>query len=174
MAAELVLGPALQYEVEQFLYQEAALLDERRYTQWLGLLAEDIHYHLPVRMNRLRRDLAQEYTRPGEQAHFDDRLPSLKARVGRLESGMAWSETPASRTRRLISNVRLQLAEAAQELEVRSHFLVYRSRQESEVDLFAGERLDRLRRGPGGWRIARRTIHLDQATLHTGNLGLFF
>ena len=29
----------LQYEVEQFLYAEAALLDARRYRDWLALLA---------------------------------------------------------------------------------------------------------------------------------------
>ena len=40
---------ALQYEVEQFLYAEAAMLDARRYREWLELIAEDIHYWMPIR-----------------------------------------------------------------------------------------------------------------------------
>jgi 3-phenylpropionate/cinnamic acid dioxygenase small subunit len=31
-------------EVEQFLYREARLLDERRFHEWLELLTEDIRY----------------------------------------------------------------------------------------------------------------------------------
>ena len=41
----------LEREVEQFLYMEAELLDDRRYSDWIELIADDIHYHMPIRRN---------------------------------------------------------------------------------------------------------------------------
>lgn len=71
----------LQFEVEQWLYAEAALLDERRYDEWLGLLADDIHYWMPLRRTTTARETANEFTQPGDMAFFDDDLAMLKMRV---------------------------------------------------------------------------------------------
>jgi 3-phenylpropionate/cinnamic acid dioxygenase small subunit len=87
----------LQYEVEQFLYAEAALLDARRYRDWLELLADDIHYWMPIRRTVTTADLDLEFTKPGEMAYFDDDRPMLEMRVKKLEAGSAWSEDPPSR-----------------------------------------------------------------------------
>ncbi len=57
-----------QHLVEQFYYTEAALLDDRRYREWLGLFANDVHYLVPIRRTRLRADLDKEFTKPGEMA----------------------------------------------------------------------------------------------------------
>ena len=60
------------------------------------------------------------------------------------------------------------------ELEVSSYFLVYRSRSsEPNPELFSGERRDLLRRTGAGWRLARRTILLDQAVIGARNLSIF-
>src|SRR5205823_11091244 len=80
----------LQHEIEQFLYHEAALLAEREYRDWLGLFAEDIHYWMPTRYNRLRRELHREFSEPDETAFFDEDYDSLSRRITRLETGMAW------------------------------------------------------------------------------------
>lgn len=39
-------------EIEQFLYREARLLDDRQFQEWLDLLTDDIRYWMPVRSNR--------------------------------------------------------------------------------------------------------------------------
>ena len=39
-------------EVEQFLYREARLLDERRFHEWLELLTDDVRYWMAGRRNR--------------------------------------------------------------------------------------------------------------------------
>jgi 3-phenylpropionate/cinnamic acid dioxygenase small subunit len=39
-------------EVEQFLYREARLLDERRFHEWLELFTEDVRYRMAGRRNR--------------------------------------------------------------------------------------------------------------------------
>jgi biphenyl 2,3-dioxygenase beta subunit len=79
---------------------------------------------------------------------------------------------PPSRTRHLISNVRVK-NDDGNEIEVHSNFLVYRTRMETDQDLFVGMRKDILRRVNGGFKIARRTIILDQAVLAAKNISIF-
>lgn len=52
------VSPQLQHEIEQFLYAEAALLDDHNLDEWFTLMAPDIHYFMPVRSNRQQRELA--------------------------------------------------------------------------------------------------------------------
>jgi 3-phenylpropionate/cinnamic acid dioxygenase small subunit len=56
----------LKQEIEDFLYREADLLDERRYDEWLALLAEDVRYWMPMRRNVKVDDLEREFTREGQ------------------------------------------------------------------------------------------------------------
>ena len=60
------------------------------------------------------------------------------------------------------------------EVTVKSRFLVYRNRVETETDFLVGKREDLLRRVNGGWQIARRKIVLDQNVLLAKNLTVFF
>ena len=89
-------------------------------------------------------------------------------------TGTAWSEVPPSRTRHLVTNVQVDPGEPDSEVRVRSSFLVYRTQHEHNQDLFVGERDDILRRVGDQWKIARRTILLDQAVLSSANLSIFF
>jgi 3-phenylpropionate/cinnamic acid dioxygenase small subunit len=169
------VAPALQQEIEQFLYAEAALLDAREFDTWLSLLADDLHYFMPTRRTTLRRERDLEYSAADEVALFDEDKPSMVVRVRRLNTGLAWAEEPPSRTRHLVTNVRIA-DRGNGEYTVNSYFALHRSRLERDVDLFYGERIDRLRRVDGafGFQIARRTIHLDQATVLAPNLSMFF
>src|SRR5215472_4864210 len=162
----------LQHEVEQFLYTEAALLDDGKFHEWLGLLADDVHYWMPTRYNRTRRE--HEFSKPNEIAFFDEYKSSLTMRVKRLDTGMAWAEDPPSRTRHLVTNVQVRRRSAADEYDVTSSFLLYRTRLETDLNLFAGRREDVLRKTRAGWRIARRKILLDQNVVLAKNLSVFF
>jgi biphenyl 2,3-dioxygenase beta subunit len=161
-------------KIEDFLYLEAELLDDRRLRDWLDLLAEDIHYWMPVRYNPLERsdELEKELSKPGESYYFNDTKESLRVRVERLYAKNAWAEMPPSRTRRLITNIRLKKDDGS-ELEVHSNFLVYRTRMESDQDIFVGTRRDILRRVKTDLKIARRMIILDQAVLAAKNISIF-
>jgi 3-phenylpropionate/cinnamic acid dioxygenase small subunit len=171
-----LVEPALQQTIEQFLYYEARLLDDRRLDEWYALLADDIHYFMPTRYNRLKREADREFSGPHEAALFDEDKLSLAQRIRRLHTGMAWAEDPPSRTRHLVSNVMIRPTSTPGEYEVDCYYLLYRSRLEREVEVFVGMRHDLLRRTdtPAGWQIARRTIILDQATLLARNLSFFF
>jgi 3-phenylpropionate/cinnamic acid dioxygenase small subunit len=169
----------LTQEVAEFLYREAELLDERRYTDWLGLLADDIRYWMPMRRNVKFGEEGREFTREGTDiAWFDEGKETLTRRVRQIETGIHWAEEPQSRVSHLVSNV--QLVEAspsaadAREVAVRCRFLIYRNRVETETDLLVGKREDVLRRAGEGWLIARRKIVLDQSVLLSKNLTVFF
>ncbi|WP_300679696.1 3-phenylpropionate/cinnamic acid dioxygenase subunit beta [Nocardioides sp.] len=178
----------LHFEVEQFYYEEAELLDDGRYVDWLDLLAEDLDYWMPTRTNRLRRQQGLSIAARGEAAFYDETRESLAWRIRRFDSGMAWAEDPPSRTRHLVTNVRVRHADpalnegfSADDLVVKSNFLVYRTRLQREENLFAGQRTDVLRRLPspegattGRLQVARREILLDVNVLASKNISTFF
>lgn len=169
------IGVELQHDIEQFLYAEAALLDDRKLEEWFALMAPDVHYFMPVRSNRQQREIAQEVSVVGDIAHFDETHELLYQRVRRFRLGTAWAEDPPSRTRHLVTNVRVRPTEGEDEYDVESNFLAYRTRLERDQDMFVGQRSDLLRRSSTGlgWQIARRTILLDQATVLTKNISIF-
>jgi len=169
----------LKQEIEEFLYREADLLDERRYEDWLALVAEDVRYWMPMRRNVKVGEAEREFTRAGRDINwFDEGKETLTRRVKQILTGMHWAEEPVSRISHMVSNVRLlevnpSAAEPA-EVTVRCRFLIYRNRVETETDILVGRREDLLRRVDGQWQIARRKIVLDQNVLLTKNLTFFF
>ena len=163
----------LQHKVEQFLYEEAALLDARRFRDWLALLADDIHYWMPIRRTVTISDLDLEFTKPGDIAFFDDDRDLLEMRVKRVETGSAWAEDPPSRSRHFVSNVRI-LDVAGDEVTVEVCFHLCRSRLETESNTWIGRRRDVLRVEGDSFRIAKRHIFLDQTVLLSNNLSTLF
>jgi 3-phenylpropionate/cinnamic acid dioxygenase small subunit len=170
----------LKQEIEEFLYEEAELLDQRHFTEWLDLLADDIVYFMPMRRNvAFGQHAASENTRLGQDiSWFDEDKWTLGKRVEQIMTGVHWAEEPLSRVCRMVSNVQLVDATpslaAPREVDVRSRFLVYQNRVEYETNLFVGKRMDRLRHIDGQWKIARREIVLDQSVLLAKNLSVFF
>jgi 3-phenylpropionate/cinnamic acid dioxygenase small subunit len=169
----------LTQEVEEFLYREADLLDERRYEEWLDLFTEDARYWMPMRRNVPSDEPEREFTREGADVNwFDEGKETLTRRVKQILTGVHWAEEPPSRVCHMVSNVLILRASPAgpspTEVVVKSRFLVYRNRVETETDFLVGKREDLLRRRDGQWRIARRKIVLDQSVLLTKNLTVFF
>ena len=172
--------------VEQFLYREARLLDERRFHDWLRLFTDDVHYWMTARSNRYPRSskaiaileadryAEEDPARSEELALFDEDIRTLTARVARLDTGMAWAEDPPSRTRHLITNIEIAPDASTDELTVHCNFIVYRSRGDTEQDFYVGARQDRLRHVDGTWKIASRRMILDQNVLTAKNLSIFF
>ena len=173
-------------DVEQFLYREARLLDERRFHLWLELFTDDVRYWMPARSTRYPRSskaiaildpdryAEDELTREDELAIFDETKATLGGRIARLDTGMAWAEDPPSRTRHIIANIEVEPGDATSELKVYSNFMVYRSRSETEQDFYVGARQDILRHVDGAWKIARRKLILDQNVLLAKNVSIFF
>lgn len=160
--------------VQHFLYEEAALLDAQRFDDWLARLAPEIRYWMPVRSDRQRSQRERSLGGPHDLAFFEETWEHLQQRVKRLASGRAWAEEPPSHTRRLVTNVRV---EALDDERVRaySNLLLYRTRHETDVQLFVGSREDELRPHDAfGWQIVARTIVLDATTVPSYSLSVFF
>lgn len=163
----------LWHEIYHFLTHEARLLDQRRFEEWVELFTDDAFYWAPPRSNRLSKDEAQEVGALGDLAYLEEDKESLRGRVKKLRTGMAWAEEPRSRTRHIIANVEVHPGNSESEVEVSSDFIVYRSRLETDQDFFVGTREDILRKVDGHWKIAKRTIILDHAVLTAKNLSIF-
>ena len=172
---QLFIDAELKYEIDQFLYFEASLLDERRYEDWYRLFADDLRYVMPNRMNRLAHEADQENTTARQFNLFDETKESLGWRVRQVASKKHWAEDPPSRARHLVTNVRVTPTDVADRYSVRCNFLIYRNRLESEVDIWVGERHDEIRRIEArAWQIARRTVILDQNVVLSKNFSIFF
>jgi len=167
-------------EIEEFLYDEANLLDERRFTEWLATLAEDLRYFMPMEYNvKFGEHATRELTRRDEQmSWFNEGKWSLGKRAEQIQTGVHWAEEPLSRVCRLVSNVQLTAittnAGGETEVDVTSRFLIYQNRCEYEQYFFVGDRFDRMRRTADGWKLAAREIRIHQNVLLAKNLSIFF
>lgn len=167
------LGNPLHAEIQEFLEDEAGALDDNDLMGWLGRMAPDILYRMPVRMTKDRAD-GSEFS--DGMFHFDEDHMTLSIKVSRLAlTQSAWAEKPPSRTRRFITGIKVfRLPSSENEYEVRSSMLLVRNRyQESQMELVSARRTDVIRRTDDGFKIAKRTIFVDQATIGTQNLAIF-
>jgi p-cumate 2,3-dioxygenase subunit beta len=155
MAAQL--GPAITREqIEDFLYAEAALLDDWRLQEWLELLTEDVTYSVPA------TDVPEGDAKNTLFLVADDAL-RIRSRVKQLLGKAAWAENPRSRTRRLISNVRIREM-TGDTIRVTANFVVYRMRMD-QVDTYVGRYEYTLVQRDGQLKIRERKAILDLEAL---------
>lgn len=143
-------------EVEDLFYEEAGLLDEWRLEEWLELLTKDAIYEVPP------TDVPEGDSRNTLFIIADDAI-RIRSRVKQLIGKSAWAENPRSRTRRMITNVRVLGAEGDGILAT-ANFAVYRMRYES-VDTYIGRYNYNLVRREGKLRIHERRAILDNEAL---------
>jgi p-cumate 2,3-dioxygenase subunit beta len=143
-------------EVEDLLYKEAALLDEWRLEEWMELLTEDAIYQVPP------TDVPEADARSTLFIIADDAF-RIRSRVKQLLGKSAWAENPHSRTRRIISNVRV-IGGDDEHIRVAANFVVYRMRYES-VDTYVGHYEYKLVRAGNELRIRERKAILDNEAL---------
>jgi 3-phenylpropionate/cinnamic acid dioxygenase small subunit len=154
-------------DIAEFLYREARLLDEHRLGEWLALFADDAEYVVPL-CEHVQGDMAP----PGHPVIRDDKL-MLMARVMKHATGLSHVEIPRSLTTRLISNVVVDEGPNPGEFTVLSNLVVRQARKLRDEAWWVGRRTDVLRRGDGGWKIARREVALDATVLPRG-ITIFF
>ena len=143
-------------EVEDFLYQEAWLLDNWQLDEWAELFTEDTRYIVPT------TDLPDGDPKK-DLVFIDDDLTRLKGRVERLKSRRAHREYPSSRTRRYISNVRIAKVEG-EDVHMTAYYLVYRIRM-GQIGPYVGHYQYILKRENGSFKIRYRRAELDLESL---------
>lgn len=170
----------LRSEIEEFFYDEAEHIDERRFDSWLDMLHEDLRYFMPLRHNvKFGQHAEREDSREDEgMSWFNENKWTVAKRVEQILTGVHYAEEPLSRTSHLITNV--QVLEAtpevskADEVKTSCRFLTYLNRVEYETYFFVGKRYDTLKKVDGVWKVLHRRIILDQNVLQAKNLSTFF
>lgn len=142
--------------IEDFLYDEAALLDEWRLEEWLELLTEDAAYYVPS------TDMP-EGDHTATLFLVADDATRIRSRVRQLLDRFAHAENPHSRTRRLISNVRIRSVEG-DTIRITANFAVSRARLE-QLDLYVGRYEYALIYKDGKLKIRERRAILDLDSL---------
>jgi 3-phenylpropionate/cinnamic acid dioxygenase small subunit len=165
------LGSEVYNRLLETLYDEAAALDERRFDDWVAMLAQDLVYQAPIRLTRTGANKDRDVMRT--MFHFDEDYTSILMRTGRLKKS-AWAEDPPSRCRRFVTNVRIGECETPGEYEVVSYIFLERSRGDNpENETLTAERRDIWREAASGYVLARREIIVDQSVLGMSNLAVF-
>jgi len=170
----------LKQEIEDFLYNESELLDQRRFEEWLETLSDDLVYFMPIRRNvKFGTHARKENTREGiDISWFEDDKWTLSKRVEQIYTSKHWAEEPLSRVCHMVSNIQLldikPSIEKPEKVSVRSRFLIYQNRAETESYFFCGKRSDTLCKNNSIWKLTRREIILDQNVLLSKNLTIFF
>jgi p-cumate 2,3-dioxygenase subunit beta len=156
---EMLATTVSRAEVEDLFYQEAELLDSWRLDDWLGLLTADAAYYVPPND---KPDSDHRYT----LFTIADDMVRLRERIIRLKDPNCHAEYPLSRTRRLITNVRISGVDG-DVISVAANFVIHRYRHNDLPRMFVGQYRYKLRRVGGQLKIAERRAILD-----AGELGL--
>lgn len=140
-------------EVEDFLFLEADLLDSWQLKDWLKLYTQDCEYQVPS------TDLPRDANPETSLFYIADDFMRLEQRVIRLGKKTMWSEYPRSKTRHLVTNVRV-LGHEGDDIKVKANFVVYRTKWEN-TDVYVGSYDMILRRSTDGLRIRKKRSTLD-------------
>ncbi|MDI6909354.1 aromatic-ring-hydroxylating dioxygenase subunit beta [Nocardioides sp.] len=161
----------LHREIEQFLVDEADLLDTHRQAEWLDLLHDDFSYRVPVPVAR------EEPT----QDHYDAVLEFanesksfLSMRFQRADSDFAWAERPAAFVRHFVSNLRIDELDPGRAWRVRTNVMVVRARLPESPVLASAERVDRIERHDGRLLLRERVVRLDTERPNDSQLSSIF
>lgn len=150
--------------VADFLYREARLADEARYAEWLALWTDDGVYWVPA--------TTEPDPDPERQlSHVYDNRARIETRVKLLQTGVRYSQEPASRMRRLVSNIEVEAADGG-ELVAGSNFLLAELAVQAgrELHWWAGRATHRLRWVDGQLHMSRKTVVLVNAAEPLPNL----
>jgi 3-phenylpropionate/cinnamic acid dioxygenase small subunit len=137
---------------EAFLFEEARLLDMRRFRDWMALFAEDGTYWVPA-----TADQQSPFTQVS--LFYDDR-DLMKTRVDRLEHPRIHIQTPPSRTAHLVGNVMVDEADDAKGHYVVSSTVIMVEYRDDQQRIFAGRQTHTLRRNGDGFCIVQKRVNL--------------
>ena len=147
-------------DAEDFLYLEASYIDEGEFDEWLGLFADDARYWAPANANDIDPNTHVSII-------YDD-YARMAERVLRLQSGTAYGQLPPSKTRHLVTNVRV-LEGDERTAAVSSNFLIVELRLGIQT-VYSGRYEHHLERADASWKIKMKKVELINNDEPLGNL----
>ncbi len=151
-----MIDEATRREIEAFVFREARLADESRYSEWEALVTDDFHYWVP--------NGRADYDPATRLSYVNDNRARLATRIRQLDSGLRHAQTPPSPMRRMVTNLELRPLDGG-DMQVTTNQVVYELAAQSTGDLrvWPGHVTYRLRREEGCWRMAAKTVELVTA-----------
>lgn len=147
LEAPTAVDPALA----GFIYKEARLADEARYSEWEALWEDDALYWVPM---------SPDDDPETRLSYIYDNRRRLKSRIAQLNTGVRHSQTPPSMMRRIISNLEV-VATDEDTTTVGSNFVLFEFRH--NLTPWAGRYLHRIRHDGPEPRLVAKTVHLITA-----------
>ncbi|RAV03935.1 aromatic-ring-hydroxylating dioxygenase subunit beta [Mycolicibacter senuensis] len=141
-------------DIMAFLYLEARLADEGRYSEWEALWADDddtVQYRVPMHPDDDPRM---------KLAYINDNRRRIKSRIAQLNTGNRHSQTPPSVMRRLVSNSEV-IDQSIDTVTVESNFAIFEYRLHQRF--WAGRVIHTIRRSDSGLSLVRKIVHLIDA-----------
>ena len=148
-------------DVEDFLFQEAFLLDNWKLKEWEELLTDDAGYYIPPNDNL-------EASHRGTLFTIADNRERIRQRVIRVLDPNCHAEHPHSHLSRIIGNVRL-MDQHGDEVTVWSNFVCHRYRRNERIGEYVGSIRHILKIDGKSFKIKERRVHLKSHEL--GSLG---
>jgi len=143
--------PVPDPDVTAFIYYEARLADEARYSEWEQLWDDDALYWVPMHPDDDPRTTL---------SYIYDNRNRIKSRVAQLNTGNRHSQTPPSVMRRVLGSHEV-IATEGDTVTVASNFVLVEYRHDQRT--WAGRVLHKVRRTPSGLKLAGKTVHLVSA-----------
>ncbi|HHW36997.1 MAG TPA: aromatic-ring-hydroxylating dioxygenase subunit beta [Bacillales bacterium] len=166
------VSPELYQEGIELFLNEAEAIDNGNFKDWLNFMADDFAYKIPIRVTR-EKAAKTEFS---EMASLmDETKSSLEMRILRAYSEYNWAEDPASRTRHFLTNFRASIdLDNENKLHFKMNFLLYRGKFDlPSFQFLSGERHDTITKINGEWKLLKRLILLDHATIPMNNMAIF-
>ena len=145
---------ALQHEVEQFLYAQSELLDNKQWQAYIDLFTADGVYWAPVDPAHTHWD--------GMPAIFIEDHNLMTVRMKRIKHPNAWSQQAEWGTSHLVSNVVIEKVDANGDIHVRSRFYMSELRRD-DLRHFSGTYRHHLKRTRDGLKIKLQRTDLMNA-----------
>ncbi len=147
--------PQVQTAVEQFLYRQAEILDDKHWDEWLKLFTDNGRYWAPVTEDQTVGE--------GVPNIFYEDLDLMRVRVKRVNHPRAWSQKPPHRTCHVVSNIVIERHDAGTgDVVVRSKFHMAEFRRD-QVRHFVGKYRHTLKSTKAGYRIELQRVDLVNA-----------
>ena len=140
----------LQHRVEQFLFAQSELLDNKHWQDYINLFADDGVYWMPVTADQTEWE--------GSPSIFAEDKPMMRVRMGRVTHPNAWSQAPMWATNHVIGNVVIE-SESAKEIVVRSRFHMMELRRDN-VRHFGGTYRHTLVKSGKGFKIKLQRVDM--------------
>jgi ethylbenzene dioxygenase beta subunit len=150
------------HAVQQFLFREARMLDERRWEDWLALYAPDAEYWVPMAW--------QQESPKDHVSLFYETVELLRMRLDRLERALSPLDWPPARTNHHLTNVTVEDGAGDGDMLIARAYLLFAEYRREEMRWYSARCTWRLRPDGGSFLIAAKRVDLLDSDQETGHL----